>query len=216
MDKSTAFDILGLLPSASEEEVKTAYRTLAQKYSPDNYDAGPLREEAETKMNEINEAFDTLMSLMRAGTTVEATRGPAPGSGASFGGETASAQTPGSYPQIRSLINAGRVDDALAGLTSVQSGANDAEWNFLMGSAYYYKGWLDQSLYYFQAAVRLDPSNAEYSAALRNLQGNAAGEMPGSPFAGGDNTGQAMNCACNTCGMICCMDACCSMGRGCC
>lgn len=51
----------GLARGASEEEVKAAYRALAQKYNPENYEAGPLREDAERKMNQINEAFDTVM-----------------------------------------------------------------------------------------------------------------------------------------------------------
>ncbi|MFQ9679955.1 MAG: DnaJ domain-containing protein [Ruthenibacterium lactatiformans] len=50
------------------KEIKTAYRALAQKYNPDNYEAGPLREEAEAKMTELNEAFDALMGAIRTGT----------------------------------------------------------------------------------------------------------------------------------------------------
>ena len=33
-------------------------------------------------------------------------------------------------------------EQALAELNAIQGGANDAEWNFLVGSAYYYKGWV--------------------------------------------------------------------------
>ena len=47
-----AYKVLGLTEGATEEEIKTAYRALAQKYNPDNYEAGPLREEAEAKMIE--------------------------------------------------------------------------------------------------------------------------------------------------------------------
>ena len=42
-----AYQVLGLRRGASEDEVKAAYRALAQKYNPDNYEAGPLREDAE-------------------------------------------------------------------------------------------------------------------------------------------------------------------------
>ena len=37
-----AYKVLGLTEGATEEEIKTAYRALAQKYNPDNYEAGPL------------------------------------------------------------------------------------------------------------------------------------------------------------------------------
>ena len=65
-----AYKVLGLTEGATEEEIKTAYRALAQKYNPDNYEAGPLREEAEAKMTELNEAFDALMGAIRTGTPV--------------------------------------------------------------------------------------------------------------------------------------------------
>lgn len=203
MDRSKAYSVLGLPQNATEQQVKDAYRNLAQKYNVDHDDDSPLKEEAEHKMAEINEAFDVLMSYLRTG-------GPE--------GTTAPGQTTnnaGRYPSIRNLINTGEIDRALAELGQVPHGSSDAEWNFLMGSAYYYKGWLEQALRYFQEAVRLDGSNPEYQAALRNLQASGGGEMPGNPYGSQDGSAQAMNCACNTCTLMCCMDACCGMGRGC-
>lgn len=204
MDRLKAYSVLGVGQNAGEAEVKAAYKTLAQKYNVDNYEAGPLRDEAEAKMGEINDAFDTLMSFLRTGGT-EATR-PQTNSGSTHAH---------SYPNIRQLINSGRIDEALSELSQIPGGASDAEWNFLMGSAYYYKGWLDQAMRYFQQAVNLAPGNREYEAALRNLQNSAGGNMQGNPYGQQDQSAQAMNCACNTCSMMCCMDACCSMCRGC-
>lgn len=205
MDKSTAYRVLGLPEGAGEDQVKAAYKTLAQKYNTDNYDAGPLRDEAEQKMNELNQAFDLLMSYLRTGgSPVDTTR-------------PVNASTPpptGQYAAIRNLINAGRVDEALAELSAIPNGAGNAEWNFLMGSAYYYKGWLDQALLYFQQAVRLEPGNREYEAALRNLQGSQQGNQQGNPYAGQGSQAQALGCACDTCTLMCCMDACCGMCRG--
>ena len=63
-----AYQVLGLRRGATEEEVKAAYRALAQKYDPQNYEVGPLRQQAEQKMNELNEAFDTVMNELRLGT----------------------------------------------------------------------------------------------------------------------------------------------------
>ncbi len=204
MDKSKAYEVLGLSPGAGEEEIKGAYKTLAQKYDVENYEAGPLRDDAALKMNEINEAFDVLMSYLRTGQDNR-----------SAGVNEGSYSAPSQYPAIRQMINTGRVDEALAELSALADVADNAEWNFLMGSAYYYKGWLDQSLLYFQAAVRLAPGNREYEAALRNLQNSSKGEMNGNPYPSADPNAAAMNCACNTCTLMCCMDACCGMGRGC-
>ncbi len=36
------YKVLGIVPSASDDEVKAAYRALARKYHPDNYDGNPL------------------------------------------------------------------------------------------------------------------------------------------------------------------------------
>ena len=53
------YDVLGIHPDASEEEIKAAYRALAKKYHPDSHpeDAG-----AAEKMNEINAAYAFLQS----------------------------------------------------------------------------------------------------------------------------------------------------------
>lgn len=204
MDRLKAYSILGLHVGAGEEEIKTAYRALAQKYSADNYEAGPLRDEAGQKMNEINEAFDALMSYIRTGSPTSS--------------ETVSSGTRADtsrYAAIRKLINEGNTDEALQELTTIGEGSSDAEWNFLMGSVYYYKGWLDNALRYFQEAVRLEPGNHEYEAALRNLQGSKEGNMQGNPYMNQDPSGAAINCACNTCTLMCCMDACCSSCGGC-
>ncbi|MDL2219506.1 tetratricopeptide repeat protein [Ruminococcaceae bacterium OttesenSCG-928-O06] len=203
MDKSQAYRALGLPDGAGEEDVKRAYRDLAKKYSADSYDAGPLRDDAEARMNEINLAFDALMSYLRTGSTTTAVDAPA--------GSTAYG---GNYAAIRQMLANGKVDEALAELSAVQNGGADAEWNYLMGSAYYHKGWLDQALLFFQQAVRLDPNNREYQAALQNLQNSSDGNMQGSPYTQQDQSAAAMNCACNTCTMMCCMDALCGMCRG--
>ncbi len=202
-----AYQVLGLAPGASEEEIKAAYRALAQKYDPEQYEAGPLREEAEAKMTELNEAFDALMGAIRTGASASAPHaGPEPDTGASANGR---------YRAIRQMIGRGAVDEALAELNGIQGGANDAEWNFLVGSAYYYKGWVADALRYFQTACRLAPGNREYEAALHNLQNSANGAMPGSPY--GDNMGgaQAIGCSCcDMCTAMMCMDMCCNCGRG--
>ena len=54
------YKVLNVSPSASDEEVKKAYRDLARKYHPDNYHDNPLADLAQEKMKEINEAYDTI------------------------------------------------------------------------------------------------------------------------------------------------------------
>lgn len=209
MNIQNAYAVLGLREGATEEEIKSAYRTLAQQYDPEQYTDEADRSRAQEKMTELNEAFDTLMSCLRTGDC-------APQTGGDFSSGTTenNPQYSEQYRIIRQMINSGDIDNALARLNAIPNGAADAEWNFLMGSAYYYKGWLSQALSYFQTACRLAPGNPEYAAALRNLQNSANGAMPGNPYGNQSPYGaQAVSCSCcDMCMAMMCMDACCSCG----
>ncbi|MBO5754437.1 MAG: DnaJ domain-containing protein, partial [Clostridia bacterium] len=56
------YKVLGISPNATDIEVKNAYRALARKYHPDNYDSNnPLADLASEKMKEINEAYEAIM-----------------------------------------------------------------------------------------------------------------------------------------------------------
>ena len=61
------YEVLGVSATATDEEIKTAYRNLAKKYHPDNYNDSPLADVAEEKMKEVNEAYDAICDMRKNG-----------------------------------------------------------------------------------------------------------------------------------------------------
>ena len=50
------YDVLGVSPEATDDEIKKAYRELSRKYHPDANVDNPLKDLAEEKFKEVQEA----------------------------------------------------------------------------------------------------------------------------------------------------------------
>lgn len=191
------YSVLGVSPNASDEEIKKAYRELARKYHPDSYHDNPLSDLAQEKMKEINEAYDAILKSRENGSSSRDWRGGGSGGGnAGYGG---SSQT-GPYAQVRAAINSGNLSMAESMLNNMPN--RDAEWNFLMGSVCYRRGWLDEAMRYYQTAVSMDPGNREYSQALQFMQ-------RGGNFYRPARYGNGNPDACNCCTSLIAADCCC-------
>ncbi|MEG1887050.1 MAG: DnaJ domain-containing protein [Oscillospiraceae bacterium] len=194
------YTVLGIQKNATDDEVKAAYRELAKKYHPDNYADNPLSDLAEDKMGEINSAYDEIMNSRS---------GKGKSSGSTDGGQS-------NFRDIRSLVSRGRLDDAQELLDGIPIERRDAEWYFLNGTVLYRRGYFDDAFTSMSTAGRMDPTNAEYRAALSQMQRNRGG------FAGGyrgANTGSYNNnaggCnACDACSSLVCADCCCECMGG--
>ena len=194
------YQVLGVKPDASDEEVKRAYRDLARKYHPDNYQNNPLADLAEEKMKEINEAYDAVTKQRSGGG------GYSSGGGAyqSQGSYQQSQSSSPVFAQVRNLINSGNLDQAERLLR--ENNTRSAEWYFLAGSVAYRRGWLDEAMQNYQMAVRMDPNNMEYRQAYAMMQQGGAAYRPAGYGAGGVDamdcctTMLCLNCLCGGCG----------------
>jgi len=77
------YEILGLTPSATEQEVTRAYRKLAKKYHPD---LNPGDKNAEKKMRELNAAYDQIQNGGADPQSAQDPRGSYGGQQGGYGG----------------------------------------------------------------------------------------------------------------------------------
>lgn len=195
------YKVLGVSPSATDEEVKDAYRTLAKKYHPDQYADSPLKDLADEKMKEINEAYDTIVAQRKGGRQSYA-----------GGGNPVRNSAGSGFSDVRSLIMSGRIADAEQILNGVPPEQRNAEWYFLKGSVLYRRGWLEEAKDHFSRACQMDPGNGEYSAALNQAMNQGSGMYGGYNPHGNMNAG-----GCNSCDMyssLICADCCCECMGG--
>ncbi|MBQ2781566.1 MAG: DnaJ domain-containing protein [Oscillospiraceae bacterium] len=171
------YQVLGVSPTASDDEIKKAYRDLARKYHPDNYHDNPLADLAQERMKEINEAYEAVQSQRKRGSAASSTasgyaRNPYGGSyGGSYGGGYS-----GPFARVRMAIQQGNLNLAEELLNA--SPNHNAEWNFLKGVICTRRGWADEAIRYYQTAVRLDPNDEEYRRALDMAEGRSATYRP--------------------------------------
>ena len=201
------YDVLGIPPSATDEEVKAAYRTLAKKYHPDNYADSPLSDVASEKMSEINSAFDQIMNDRRSGGASSQN----PYANRQYGASSA-------FADVRSLIQSRRLVEAEELLDGTPINQRNAEWYFLKGSVFYARGWLEDAANHFESACRMDPNNAEYRAAYSRIgwqrQGNAGGFGEGMYRAPAQRQTTGGCTACDMCQGLVCADCCCECMGG--
>lgn len=196
------YQVLGVDPSASDDEIKRAYRELARKYHPDNYQNNPLADLAEEKMKEINAAYESITKERASGTH---SAGGQSGYANSGSRQSSSGYQSGGtvYQQARQAINLGDLGRAEQLLRNAPT--QNGEWHFLMGSIAYRKGWLDEAMQHYQMACRLDPTNGEYRQALAMMQQGGQAYRPYGYGSGMDacdccTTMMCLNCLCGGCG----------------
>ena len=189
------YRIMGLAPGATDRQVKEAYRKLAAQYNPDNFTDSAQKKWAAEQMQQINRAYDEIMNSTR---TAEGTRADRNELGNEF------------YIYIRRLIQQGEYDTAMSQLEKFQN-EDDAEWQFLMGSALYYRGFISRSYSYFEKAAQMNPDHREYTATYNRMKQSRNGNIYQSPYSQEQTFGGQVMCCdpCTVCQCLICMDCCC-------
>ena len=190
------YEVLGVSRTASDSEIKSAYRELVKKYHPDNYANNPLADLASEKMKEINEAYDAITKSRSGSGSYQSSQGSYSGYGSANSYNNA-----GNYAQVRSYINANQLDAAESLLNTAAN--RDAEWYYLKGQIAYRRGWLDEARQNYQTAVAMVPNNYEYQNALRTVQGGYT------PYRQTNYQRSDMDTACDICNTLLCLNCLC-------
>ena len=199
------YKVLGVNEGATNEEIRAAYLSLVKKYHPDKYTDPDMKQLANEKLKEINEAYDQLTK--NPGKTVGRLfryigKSRFGGHGGSYSGPEADR-----FVRARSLINAGNLDGAKTILDSIQT--RNAEWYYLYGIIYLRQGWYDKAREFLGRAYRTEPGNAEYAQAYNTLR------YTGNPYSRPRQSTSYGNCsACDICSGLMCADCCCECMGG--
>ena len=167
---SNPYEVLGIKPGATQEEIKKAYRTLVKQYHPDKYRDNPLSDLASAKLQEINEAYDMLGGNgSNGGGRSSSSAGTAGYGGGAYSGSGSYSQADqASFAQIRSAINVGNINMAEDLLRRINS--RPAEWYFLSGVVAARRGNYSEAMNNARQAATMEPSNAEYQQFLNSFQ----------------------------------------------
>lgn len=196
------YQVLGVSPSATDEEIKDAYRGLVKKYHPDKFADSDLAELANEKMKDINAAYDEIQK-MRSGASQA--RNPYSGGGFNPGSSSSS----DFYTRVRQFINIGSVFEAEQMLNSTPQQDRGAEWYYLYACVMVKKGYYADAQRYFDMACSLDPSNTEYQNARNAFRSRSQQNGTYRTY-----QSSAGCCDMDCCSTLICADCCCECMGG--
>lgn len=178
------YKVLGIDRSATDDEIKSAYRKLAKKYHPD---LNPGDATAARRMKEINEAYEMIKNPGAAGSSrgySDRSYGGGPYSGGGYGGRDPFADFGNFWnfggqrdhsdnPQMQAAatyINARRFHEALNVLRDIPERSRNARWYYYSSLANAGLGMKITALEHIKRAIQMDPDNLEYRRVLERLE----------------------------------------------
>ena len=162
------YEVLGIAPSATDEEVKKAYRELSRKYHPDSYVNNPLADLAEEKFKQVQQAYNQIMKQRQNGGARNAAYQGGYGYGGSQSYNTGDEQTNMQLQAARNYINARRFREALNVLDGISN--RTAMWYYYSSVANMGIGNNILAVEHARQAAAMEPNNMEYVNYANQLQ----------------------------------------------
>lgn len=117
------YEVLGVSPGASDDDIKKAYRNLSRKYHPDANINNPNKAQAEERFKEVQQAYDQIMKEKQQGYSYD-----------SFGGSRSQGGTYGGFGDFGGF---GGFGGAYGGRQQQSTGSSDTDTIELQAAANY-------------------------------------------------------------------------------
>lgn len=234
------YEILGISSTATDDEIKKAYRTLSKKYHPDANINAPNINELTEKFKEVQNAYDTIMDMRKKGYTGDyasyanqsAYNGYNNSQNYSYreydnfadffndfftGGQQFYGQSQNSdelyYFQAVNHIKQGYYQDALRTLEAIRN--RDGRWYYYSAICHSALGNNIKAMEEIKTALQYEPDNANYRQAYERMQrGRKA--YRNRTYSSGNYNGGCVNCCIRLAVLNMVLNCCCGRGYFCC
>ncbi len=216
------YKILGVPRSATDDEIKKAYRALSRKYHPDANINNPNKDQAEEMFKKVQQAYEQIMKERQyGGGSAYGSSGQSYGQngygqngygsysgpfGNSYGQRTRQDNEPIEFQAAANYINAGHFQEACNVLNRMTE--RNARWYYL--SAIANAGIRNQinALEYARKAAEMEPNNMQYQNLVRQLESGGQWYTHRSNDFGWGNVRGMDNCCSYMCMCFVCNSCC--------
>lgn len=191
------YEILGVSRSASEEDIKKAYKALSRKYHPDANINNPHKDEAEEKFKEIQQAYQQIMKERTEGYSYQGSGngrssggygtggygdfggfgggfGGFGGFGGGYGSGGTGYEEDGHLRAAGNYVRNGYYKEARTVLDGMEENTRDARWYYYSALAHSGLGNQVSALEHARRAAALEPGNREYSNLVYQFENGGA------------------------------------------
>ena len=206
------YQVLGISRSASDEEIKKAYRALSRRYHPDANVNNPNRAQAEEKFKQVQQAYDQIMKEKQQGSSYGSNYGYGGfgGNGSYYGNQSGYREESSRLQAAANYIQNRYYKEALNVLNDIPVAERQGRWYYYSAIANQGVGNTATALEHIRRAVELEPSNIQYRQFQEHMEYGGTwytnmGRSYESPYSGGSWCMKMLllnlfcNCCCRPC-----------------